>query len=294
VQRIEKALAAPDAPAQARYAALVRQGRLLRLAGDLAGAARSWAGAAAAAERNSGNKEAALLEGAFCLVALGELDSAEQAVKSVLEAGKDQELIQRAIYLFAYIHIFRSGADAPLSALITNSGYARHRPAIYYVLWRYSGESRYKDRLLADYPESPEAFIARDLREAAVAPTPMWLLFPGPSGIAFGAAAAEESAGEFSLHLPAPPAFADAAPAAGQRPLALQTGVFSREANAAAQADRLRDAGFESAVSRRAAADGSVFWAVTVPPGPDAERTISRLREKGFDSLRLFHPLRQP
>jgi cell division septation protein DedD len=69
--------------------------------------------------------------------------------------------------------------------------------------------------------------------------------------------------------------------------VALQAGVFSREANAAAMAERLNAAGFESAVSRRAH-EGGVLWVVTVPPGPDADSTVTRLKDSGFESFPLF------
>ena len=157
VQGIEKTLGAPNVSARERYAALARRARLFRLAGDLEGAARSWAEAGAEADGNSGNREAALLEAAFCLFALGELENAELAVKSAIESAKDREIIRRAIYLFAQIQVVRSGDLTPLSTLINNSDYERHKPGIYYFLWRYSGAGQYKNRLLSEYPESPEA-----------------------------------------------------------------------------------------------------------------------------------------
>ncbi|MCL2128236.1 MAG: SPOR domain-containing protein, partial [Treponema sp.] len=64
----------------------------------------------------------------------------------------------------------------------------------------------------------------------------------------------------------------------------LQTGVFSREANARSQAEALRKAGFSASVSPKAV-NGAEHWAVTVPGGQDSAKTAQELKKAGFDSF---------
>jgi hypothetical protein len=63
----------------------------------------------------------------------------------------------------------------------------------------------------------------------------------------------------------------------------LQTGVYSMEENAQAQASGLRKAGFSPSIEKR----NNEMWAVTVPSGPDQNRTIRELKAAGFDSFPL-------
>ncbi|MDR0487433.1 MAG: SPOR domain-containing protein [Treponema sp.] len=64
----------------------------------------------------------------------------------------------------------------------------------------------------------------------------------------------------------------------------LQTGIYSREANAQIQAVNLRQAGFSPSIEQRAV-NGREMWVVTVPTGSDVNNTIDVLRTAGFDSF---------
>jgi cell division septation protein DedD len=64
----------------------------------------------------------------------------------------------------------------------------------------------------------------------------------------------------------------------------LQTGLFSREANANAHSEALRKAGFSATISRKQV-NGIDHWAVTVPAGQDSKKTIQDLKNAGFDSF---------
>jgi len=66
----------------------------------------------------------------------------------------------------------------------------------------------------------------------------------------------------------------------------LQTGIFTREDNARTQIENLRKAGFTSALERRIV-NGNEMWAVIVPAGADANRTMNDLKKSGFDSFVL-------
>ena len=51
--------------------------------------------------------------------------------------------------------------------------------------------------------------------------------------------------------------------------------------------NRLQAAGFAAAVTRRTV-NGTVYWVVYVPPGPDINQTIMQLKNAGFESFPVF------
>ena len=279
IRKIENTLKTSKLSVAERYDMLIRQARLFQLIGNLEGAARSWMDAAAADQEKQDPR--ALLEGAFCFFAMGEMDKAEAAVKTVIRAVKDRELICRAVYLSAQIEAFRSGDLSSLIELISDSEYEQYRPVIYYTLWKFSGTDRYKTRLLTEYPLSPEALIvkeaASDKAVVHISPSAMWLLFPGRDTMVL------ESPLETSTEHPA-----SSSGTGERRPIALQTGLFSREENAKVMAERLKTAGFEAVITRRTTNDGGIYWMVTVPTGIDIHRTTVQLKDKGFDSFPVF------
>jgi hypothetical protein len=289
---------------------MVRLAELRELSGAIEGAARPWleaAGLDAAAP-----DEAALVSGAYCLAYMGEWEKAAAALKTVLIAGRPGKQLLRARFLGACIEAWNTADLRALAALADNSEYAGLKPSIYYALWKVSagnpgaaaGAETWRARLLAEFPQSPEGRIAA--AEAApgpalvsARPSPLWLLLPGRGGftLAPGVPAAVPAAAAPVPATPpeparpqkaAPPA---APPIAAGQAAALQTGLFSREANARAQSERLGAAGFSPAILRRAV-NGAEYWAVTVPPGADINRTILELKNAGFESFPVFNPPR--
>jgi hypothetical protein len=67
----------------------------------------------------------------------------------------------------------------------------------------------------------------------------------------------------------------------------LQTGLFSREENAHAAVARLAAKGFAAEAGRKTV-NGVEYWAVSVAPGEDPNRTIMRLKDAGFESFPVF------
>lgn len=268
IQNIEKNLKSSELSGAARYQILIRQARLFQLSGNLERAAQVWTDAAFAEQGK--RDDAALLEGAFCFLAMGETEKAEASVKTVSLTGKDSKLLCKARYLGAQIEAFNAGDISSLIELITDPDYEGYRPSIYYTLWKISEADMYKTRLLAEYPLSPESRIIKGARSVIAAPSPMWLLFPGPSipddVLAENAVSASKD----------------------NQPKALQIGLFGKEENAKLMATRLKTAGFDAIINQRKINDGGAYWVVTVPLGTDINRTIGQLKDKGFDSFPVF------
>jgi hypothetical protein len=282
-QTLEKKLADPGIPAAERHGILIRLARLFRLSGDPEAAARFWREAAVVEPDNRDDQ--ALLEAARCAVAIGEPDKAAADVQRVLHTGRDAALLRHARYLEAQITAFCSGDISALAALVEDPGYSEYKAPLYYTQWKISGDSQYKSRLLAEYPQSPEARIAESEGGIVSAlPLALWFLFPGREAITLAPAAGE---GPVVSSIPADQNPRDPESAGGAAPVVLQTGLFSREENAQTIVERLKRAGFQAAVIRRGV-KGTNYWAVTVPAGNDMGRTIIQLRDAGFESFPIF------
>jgi hypothetical protein len=258
--------------------------QIQELAGNIEAAAQNWT-AAAAAEPGK-RDDLSLIKGAYCLAATGEWDRARAAVNMVLRTGQAGPAFLLARYAGACIDAFGSGDVSPLSDLASDPDFAAMRPAVYYTLWKVTGADRWKDRLLAEFPRSPEGRIAADAGGiVSAAPAAMWLFFPGRGGITLDTADWSSPPVSAAPSAPAASAPVPVSPAPG--PGTLQTGLFSNEENAQRQAGRLQAAGFAPALSRRRV-NGTDYWAVSVPPGQDMSQTILRLKDAGFESFPVF------
>ncbi|MDR1419512.1 MAG: hypothetical protein LBI86_03985 [Treponema sp.] len=270
IQNLEQIAGRPGAGGAEKHDALTRLARLYELLGNFEAAAGTWLKAAAAGPER--RDDASLVRGGRCFAVMGEWEKAEAAIAPVLLSSRNGGASLEARYLGARISAFRSGDTSVLCSLLEDPGFSGMKPAIYYTLWRLTGSETWKTPLLSEYARSPEGRIALaaalDGENAVDAkPSALWLL---PAAPLF-------PAGEKT----AVSAVQAAAPPAGK---ALQTGLFGKEANAAAMTGRLEDAGFSPVLVRRTV-NGNEYWAVHVPAGNDVNGTIRRLRDAGFDAF---------
>ncbi|MDR0494195.1 MAG: SPOR domain-containing protein [Treponema sp.] len=290
IQRLEQKLSSGIPPAE-RHDALTHLAQLRQLSGNLASAAAHWLDAAAADPRDDG----ALVAGAYCLAAIGEWEKAASILSPLLAAGKWGPSMLQAYYLDACLKAWTANDASQLSALGERLEFAALRPMIYYTLWQIisrnpntagaGGADSWKTRLLAEFPQSPEARAAvpasnRDSLAVSAVQSPLWLLIPG---IAASARPTETAKPAVPVPISAPPADAGK-PSTPVSTVVLQTGVFSKEANASAQSDALRKAGYTPSITRKLV-NGAELWAVTVPPGQDVNKTIAELKKAGFESF---------
>jgi cell division septation protein DedD len=309
IQALEQKLSAETSLAE-RHDALVRLAQLRQLSGNIAIAAVNWLEAAA----TDPNDDAALISGAFCLAAIGEWEKAASTLQPLLAPGKQGPSILQAYYLDACMRAWITHDASTLAVLAGDSEFITLRPMIYYTLWQTitrnpnvrgaANAELWKSRLLSEFPQSPEARAANPEKQKnspviSAVQSPLWLLFPGAGSSAppeppKSAAAAEPSKPAAATEQPKPAASADppkpaastAPPATGNAPstVVLQTGLFGKEANARAQSDALRKAGYTATVIRKLV-NGTEYWAVTVPAGQNTNKTIQELKKAGFDSF---------
>jgi hypothetical protein len=212
-----------------------------------------------------------LLRAASCWAAAGEWGHAFSLTRMVLDGETGNAPLQRqAQLLYAQLSALYNHDTRSLVLLSQQTEYAAERPTIYYTLWKVTGDETWKSKLLAEFPDSTLALAASGKGAVRAGDTPFWLL-----GGVTPQAAAPQTANS-------PPPAADNAPppTSGN----LQTGYFSGEANARAQAARLRAAGFDATVSPDNTANGK-GWRVLVPTGADMERTLLALKNAGFESF---------
>ena len=288
IQNIERTAARQGVPAAERHDALVRLARLRQLSGDIEGAARNWLEAAAAIPGSVDDD--ALLSCAYCLAAIGEWDRAAAALEPLLSKSP------RARFLNISINAIKTGDVSALAAIAHNGEYSQMKGEIYFMLWKtslgiYANGSHaetWRQRLIAEFPQTPEGRIAAGESSSAVIvrPSPFWLFAGGLDSLPLisestppSTAAAPQPAAAPQSPVPQAP-IAQAPDATSQAAVRLQTGLFSRQANAQVQMTNLRQAGFNPSMEQR-----GEMWAVVVTSGNDQVRAIIELREAGFDSF---------
>jgi tetratricopeptide (TPR) repeat protein len=284
LERLEKSV---QTPAQ-KNSALVSLGQLYRLSGNRERAAQAYADAARADPAQL--DAASLLEAAKLYISLGEYEQAEAGITAVLAAnGASETILSGARLLRAELEAFKSEDIRPLAALAADTAYAARRSGIYYTLWRLSGDAAWRAKLLAEYPQTPEALAAAadagdtaGLTGVTLAASPQWLLYPGREALTLSAPAVSPAASP-----PAAPAAPAASTVAASAAAILQTGLFGKEDNAKSMADRLSTAGFTPHIIRRQV-NGNEYWAVTVPNASDINRTIMELKNAGFEAFPVF------
>jgi hypothetical protein len=304
IRELEGRLQNPGLSPGERRSALVRLAWLQRLSGNIEAAAAAWTAGAYA--ESAARDDQALLEGALCYITLGEFEKADANIRPVLISGQDPEARRRARYIGAQIELFRTGQAQALYSLLESPEFLDYRPPIYYTFWRVYRDQVYRDRLLEEFPASPEAAILRGedalaatgISTVSAIPHAVWFLFHGRDQVTLSAAQPGPAAVPGPVPAPAgqpdpapvlsgPITAAPAAPALAARPRAIQIGLFGREGNARNMAERLRAAGFVPEISARTVNEAS-YWAVTVPPGDDPGVTTLRLKDAGFESFPVF------
>jgi hypothetical protein len=303
IRNIEGKLAGPQTASERREA-YVRLAQLQRLSGNVDAAAWAWREAGRADPANRDDR--CLLESALCYLTLGEFDAASDALRGIVDDGKDTAAVRDARYISAQIDVFRTGSTAPLYALLEQAELQQYRPAIYYTFWRLFADTAYKEQILSEFPDSPEAFILKSeeagtsagVGQVTALTRPLWFFYPGRGNIAIGAPsrppvpqvppAAPPASAPAALPLAeAPPVTPTAVPVSPGGPRALQTGLFSREENARAMVSRLVSQGFTAELSQKPV-NGVTYWVVTVPPGENSRQTGMRLKDAGFESFPIF------
>jgi tetratricopeptide (TPR) repeat protein len=255
----------PSVNTEERHDAYTRLARLLQLSLDVEGAATAWKNAAYAIPEK--RDDMALVQSAVCYFSMGNWEEARSIVKLLLLTVRDDtEVLKKAVYLNAQIEAFDSGNLDALYTIAGNSEYVDFHPSVYYTLWQVGGKNEYKTKLLAEFPDSPEACMSDASKLVSITPSPYWLLFPGR---------------ETASDMVPPPSQTAAKPSRS-----LQAGLYKDQGNADLQANRLIEAGYNAAVTYRPMY-GTDYWAVsvTIPDDDNVKTAMSDLKKLGFETF---------
>jgi tetratricopeptide (TPR) repeat protein len=283
IRNIEQIVSNKDSTPSQKHDAHVKLAGLRQLSGDYEGAARNWLDAAAAIPGNVDDE--ALFSCALCLALTGEWERASKALEPLLFKSAD------ARFLEASMLAWRSGDISALLSILNLSDYAHLKAQIYFMLWKVSANDSYKNSLVAEFPQSPEAAVAADATSIfSVKINPLWLYISGRDVITQMETAAVStitqtaalSSQTVTLPVAAQAPESAAQNVSAQEPSArIQTGVFSRQSNADELTAKLKQAGFTPMIEQRTV-NGNVMWAVIVPAGNDVNVSIRELRAAGF------------
>ena len=280
LKSIETAANKQGVSAVEKHDALVRLARLRQLSGDIEGAARNWLEAAAAVPGTVDDD--ALLSCAYCLTAMGEWDRALTALEPL------QAKSPRARFLDTAVKAIKTGDTSALSAIADNPEYSQLKAEVLFVLWKTAkgdAPEKWRQRLIAEFPQTPEGRLAVNQSSSAVVrPSPFWLFAGGYDSLTVLASEKPKETPIAQAAVVEQTNVVQPVPQAAVSTARLQTGLFSRQANAQAQITNLRQAGFSPSIEQRIV-NGSEMWAVTVSAGTDQGRTIRELREAGFESF---------
>jgi hypothetical protein len=141
------------------------------------------------------------------------------------------------------------------------------RPAVLLSLWYIAGDGKSADRLLVDYPQSPETAIV--LGTAGLLPAPFWFFSPRSDNTAF---------------TPGETAVGGASDVSNVRQ---QLGLFRNEANAKQLVADLAAKGFTASIKQETRSSGTMYYIVTVPE--NASGTMeTQLKNAGFDCYPIY------
>lgn len=300
IKNIENAANRAGVSAEQRHDSLVRLAQLRQLSGDIEGAAKNWLDAAGAVPGQVDDD--ALLSCAYCLAAMGEWDRTVTALQPLLSK------YVRARFLDTSVKAVKTGDLSALSMLAGNPEFSKMKNEIYFLLWKIPQEQEigepWRRRLIAEFPQSPEGRLAAGGNNETIVlrPSPFWFFLGKNSSQSEtsnqNSELLEKTSGA-SVNQPeviavtpqltdsnSAPQAAPATPSPQEKKSAgkLQTGLFRQLANAQAQIDSLKKAGFSSSLERRIV-NGNEMWAVTVFAGFDINKSISDLRAVGFESF---------
>ncbi|GBU27502.1 hypothetical protein R84B8_01034 [Treponema sp. R8-4-B8] len=272
IKTIEAAVSKQGISAVERHDALVNLARLRQLSGDIEGAAKNWFEAAGAIPGKVDDD--ALLSCAYCLAAMGEWDRAATALNPLLSKSL------RARFLNTVINAIKTGDLSTLGSLADNPEYSGLKVEILFVLWKLTQgdlSEKWRQRLInEEFKQTPEGILAAGKPSAVIKPSPFWLFAGGLDSLPV---LASEKPSETTTAQATP-----SSQTAVSQSTKLQTGVFSRETNAQAQAAKLRQAGFSPSIEKRVI-NSNEMWTVTVTVATDQVSAIRELREAGFESF---------
>lgn len=252
----------------------------------LASAAERYREAAVVVPGN--RNDSLLLDAARCYMSMGDADSADSLVRSVLLSSFDTGIVARARLYSVWIQLSSGSRDPAVALLREYAGqpaFSDWAPAIYFSLWWAAGDERSRDALVNRYPGTPEAAVLRS--DSTLRASPFWYLMErtGSSPAASAASVAPDSAA--STTATGKEQSESAIASTSQSARWQQTGFFRVKDYADSLAARLREKGFEPVIREEKRPSGTVYFVVLVAESAEGT-TGPALKNAGFESYPVF------
>ena len=225
------------------------------------------------------------LDAALCSMALGEIETAESVLDTILAAeSKDAEYIAAANR--AKIYAVWCGAlkvqnlgqlERPVTLLqsfLQDEKMAAQRPTLLLSLWWLTGQVEYAEILQKEFPHSTEALASAGNVHVMALPYWFFVLRNGQNVFADGENKNNVTKTESKKT------------SADDKMIYQQVGLFRDEANAQNCMARLRDAGFEPILTKQTKASGNTYAIVLVKETDGA--VAQKLRNAGFECYPVF------
>ena len=218
------------------------------------------------------------LDAALCSMALGEIETAESVLDTILAAeSKDAEYIEATNR--AKIYAVWCGAlkvqsfnqlERPVTlfqSFLQDEKMAMQRPCLLLSLWWLTGQVEYAEILQKEFPHSTEALVSAGTVQVMALPYWFFVLRSGQNIFA------EERLENNSSN-------------EDSKMIYQQVGLYRDEANAQNCMARLRDAGFEPILTKQTKASGNTYAIVLVK---ETDGTVAqKLRNAGFECYPVF------
>lgn len=279
----------PSVPSAKKAQAAAFSGALALAAGRTEDAAFLYLqGAAASPELH--------LRAVRCLLSTGRLEEAALQIAAIPDRTENRSWEAERTLCLAWLHLLAGEGEKafallkPLAAPQSRPELRREALLLIWMLATFPGYQGYSpstkgwsaeetaQRILADYPGSPEAL---QVQQGIVIRPSSWLLSglsARPSERASGPDAAEKSKTAETKADPAPDE---------KTVTRLQVGWFSRKDFAVNLSAKLVQQDFTARVEEQSARDGTPRWAVIVEARGDWSRTQARLKDAGYESYLL-------
>lgn len=243
------------------------------------------------------SNERLVIDAVRCALCSGEGELALHYLNSAVRNSKSAE-IQAEVRLYKQWAVLINAENAdeieePLSILEAYSNLSSMksvRQSILLTLWYVSGEKKFAETLVNDYPSSMEAAVVTG--KAFVMPSPFWYFVPRKK-IPDIVSATTKKSKKISETVSAvhdetvQNGNLTATDSQTEKPLKQQLGLFRDETNAKNFAARVQQKGFECKIQSETRSSGTTYYIVTVDENSDGTMGL-QLKDAGFECYPVY------
>lgn len=224
------------------------------------------------------SNEQLVVDAVRCALCCGDYESADSYLNSAVRNSKNPEIISYVKLYTQWSSLCKANSVSDLTeplellkAYLKVESMKSVHPVILLTLWYVTGDGSWSSSILANFPKSTEAAIAKG--DIQLLPTPFWFFVP-KSGFA------EQGTGTFTEI--ATPAATNPVINTSSKTTKWQLGLFKTESNAKLLCEEVKKKGFDAYVTTETRASGTTYYIVLVKDD-NTGTTADKLRSSGYD-----------